>query len=118
MKIKSHKFGKMVVGGHEYKKDLIILTDEVIPSWRRASGHNLIPEDILESIMKIVESKPDLAVIGTGYSNQMVVSFNLVMLLESFDMDVIAADTTQAVQVFNTKSENGEKVIGFFHITC
>jgi hypothetical protein len=42
-KIDSYKFGRIVIDGQAYSRDVIILPDRVIRDWWRDSGHILHP---------------------------------------------------------------------------
>jgi hypothetical protein len=63
MKIEHYSFGKITVDGQTYTSDLIIYPDRVDASWWRKEGHNLQPEDLKD----VLNAKPDVLIIGTGF---------------------------------------------------
>ena len=46
MKITSYGFGRIVIDGKTYDKDVIILPEAVVSPWWRAEGHVLTPADL------------------------------------------------------------------------
>ncbi|MEM2917893.1 MAG: MTH938/NDUFAF3 family protein [Candidatus Altiarchaeota archaeon] len=115
MKIDSYKFGRIVINGKEYKKDLIILPDRIRENWFRKEGHELCLEDIPE----IFENKYEnfTLIIGTGYNGLMQVPEDVIKRIKAKGIDVIIKTTNEAVKIFNEKAGK-EKVIAAFHLTC
>ncbi len=113
MRIESYEFGRIVIDGREYRNDVIIFEDHVKGDWWRREGHRLQIEDLDE----IVEKKPELLIVGTGYSGLMVVPKNVEDYLNSLEIELKAMDTRKAVDLYNKVS--GEKrVIAALHLTC
>ena len=81
-------------------------------SWWRKEGHLLQLEDVLS----IVEANPKLVVIGTGYYGCMNISEEVKTELKSRGIELIAANSPEAVKLFNQNSE--PRKIGAFHLTC
>ena len=76
-------FGVIVIKGKQYTSDLIIYPDRHIEdSWYRKKGHRLS----LDDISKLVESKPEVIIAGTGVSGLMRPESGLGELL--FEKDV------------------------------
>ena len=67
--IDSYTFGRIVIDGKQYRNDLIVSLDKVVDNWWRKEGHQLYVED-LERVLK---AKPEVLVVGTGYSGLMKV---------------------------------------------
>jgi len=65
--IESYDFGRIVINGRTYTTDVIVLPDRVFSSWWRRAGHKLVPADLDE----VVAARPDVLVVGTGYSGLM-----------------------------------------------
>ena len=62
LRIDGYSFGRMTVGGREFRSDLIIYPDgRVQDNWWRAEGHNLLLEDIAE----VLATSPKKLIIGT-----------------------------------------------------
>ncbi|MBU4228149.1 hypothetical protein KJ987_07855, partial [bacterium] len=72
--IENYSFGQMLINGKIYNSDLIIFKDHIYGSWWRKEGHNLCINDIKE----IINKKPNVLIIGTGYSGLMQVSKELI----------------------------------------
>lgn len=113
MNIEDYSFGKMVYGGTTYTSDLIILPDRVIESWWRMEGHRLQIPDLEE----ILNEKPDVLIIGTGYMGVMKVPVEIITELEEQGIEVHAERSTKAVKRFNARDKS-KKVAAAFHLTC
>lgn len=113
MKIESYSFGKIVIDGKEYTSDLIILPEKIKPNWWRKSGHKLCKEDIEEVLKEEIE----VLIVGKGMSGIMEVLPEVVELLKSKNIELIAKDTKVACEIFNKISES-KKVAAVLHLTC
>lgn len=113
MHIDSYSFGKMVIDGKTYTTDLIIYPDRVDASWWRKEGHYLQKTDLAG----IVESGPEVLVIGTGNMGVMHVPEDTISYLQSKGMEVHIGKSGNAVKVFNELAGT-RKVLGAFHLTC
>jgi len=113
MKIEHYTFGKIIVDGKTFTKDLIIYPDRIDPSWWRKEGHLLQIDDLRD----VIKEKPDILIIGTGYNGVMKVPEETVMNLRSMGIEVIIKKTTEAVEAFNNM-EGSRKVIAALHLTC
>jgi len=111
--IKSYKFGQIMINGKTYNSDLIIFKDHINNTWWRREGHNLYIEDIQE----IINKKPEIIIIGTGFFGLMKVSSDLIKYLESIGIKVIIKTTKDAGDEYN-KLYKKKKVIAAFHLTC
>ena len=112
MRIDSYSFGKIVIDGKIYTKDVIIFPDHILSPWWRKEGHYLA----LRDLDKILDEKPDILVIGTGYWGNMEVPDSLVHDLTIEGIRVIVKNTSEAVGVFNIM--NSPKKAAAFHLTC
>ncbi len=114
MKIDSYSFGNIVINGKAYTSDVIIYCDRVDASWWRKEGHLLQWPDITD----IVKTKPDILIVGSGYSGVMSVSPELVDHIAALGIDVKVEKTTKAVELFNSLQGKTSRVIAVLHITC
>jgi hypothetical protein len=112
MRIDSYSFGRIVIDGKIYTKDVLIFPDLVISPWRRKEGHLLKIEDLEE----VLKEKPDVLVIGKGYSGVMQVPDVIVQALAIEGIRVVVKNTSEAVGVFNIL--NYQKKVAAFHLTC
>lgn len=113
--IESYSFGKMVIDGREYTKDLMVLPNgEVASPWWRKSGHELVAADI----EVLVEARPGILVVGTGSSGMMKPDPKLCSALEASGTTVVVLPTKQAASEYNSLRGQGENVGACFHLTC
>ncbi len=113
MKIDSYSFGRIVINGTTYTSDVIIYPGRVEASWWRKEGHLLQPEDLTEAL----RAKPEVLIIGTGYSGVMQVPRETADALAARGIEVKVERTSKAVEVYN--APQGKKiVIAALHLTC
>jgi len=111
--IESYEFGKMIINGESYTKDLIVYPQRIEPEWWRKSGHELRLVDVKE----VVKEKPDTIIVGTGFNAGLKVLPETEDYILSKGIRLIVEDTKKAVKTYNELSPK-EKVIGLFHLTC
>lgn len=112
--IEAYSFGRMVIDGSIYARDVIIYPDNrILSPWWRGQGHRLAIADITD----LLAVQPDCIVAGTGASGLMRPDAALVRLLSEKKIEFIARPTEDAVRIFNDRSGR-EKVGGCFHLTC
>lgn len=110
--IDGYEFGKMVVGGKEYSKDLRIFPSGVKPGWWRKEGHRLQLADLED----ILARKPKILVVGTGHEGCMEVDGEVEEKCRESGIKLITLTTAGAVREFNRLA--GPGVYGLFHLTC
>jgi len=111
--IESYDFGRIVINGRKFGSDLIIFPDRVNGSWWRKEGHILSVDDVKE----IVDAKPEVLVVGTGYSGLMKIPPQTERYLESSGIELIAAKTEKACKIYNELSKS-KRVVAALHLTC
>jgi hypothetical protein len=104
----------MKIGSRRYHSDLKIIDGRVKRRWWRDQGHRLQTEDISD----ILDVKPEILVIGTGYAGNMRVPDAVRTAIESNNIDVITENTAEATDSFNRLYAEGRHVAGAFHLTC
>ena len=115
LKINEYSFGRMTVGGREFKSDLIIHPDgRIQDDWRRSQGHNLLTDDITA----VLNPAPDKLIIGTGSSGMMKVSMGVLELCKNNGIEVEVCHTDESVERFNDAVKAGSVVAACFHLTC
>ncbi len=112
MHIDSYRFGKIVINGTPYTRDVLILPDKVLSPWWRSEGHSLAPEDLAE----VINAAPDVLVIGTGNMGMMDVPEETLAHLREKGIEIIVKRTGSAVETFNGLS--GKNAIAALHLTC
>ncbi|MGQ4891601.1 MAG: MTH938/NDUFAF3 family protein [Candidatus Njordarchaeia archaeon] len=119
------KFGTIVVKGHMYEKDILILPNwEVKPRPKHLSkplrgkyGHTPFS---LEEAKEIAKQLGDIKklIIGTGFDGMMHVIEEAKMFLEERGIEVVEYKSDEAVEKFQELLKEGEKVALLVHITC
>ncbi len=104
----------MRVKGKTYTTDLKIIGDTVKDNWWRSQGHRLLSDDIVD----ILESRPDVLVVGTGYAGNLDVPATLRKDLAERGVRLLSERTAEAVELFNQHRAREENVAGAFHLTC
>jgi hypothetical protein len=113
--IESYVSGRnMRVAGKTYTSDLKIIGDTVRDNWWRREGHRLLSEDIAD----ILNSRPDVLVVGTGYAGNLDIPASLRRDLAERGVRLLSERTAKAVELFNQRRAQEENVAGAFHLTC
>ena len=113
MKIDSYSFDRIVIDGKAYTSDVIIYPGRIDASWWRKEGHLLQLADLTEAL----RAKPEVLIIGTGYSGVMRVPRETVDGIARQGIEVKAERTSKAVEEFN-ELQGKKIVIAALHITC
>ncbi|MEA3340284.1 MAG: MTH938/NDUFAF3 family protein [Chloroflexota bacterium] len=111
--IESYRFGRIVIDGRVYGKDVIILPDRVIGNWWRQEGHALRPDD-LEAVF---EAAPEVLVVGQGDYGLMRVTGEAAQSLQAAGIELIALPTGEAVETYNRLCAE-RAVAAALHLTC
>jgi hypothetical protein len=112
-KIESYRFGKIVIDGETFQKDLVIFPDSVKPNWWREQGHSLSMDDLKD----VIAARPKTLVLGTGTFGRMNIPTETLTELEAFGIEVIAHKTEKACQIYNQRKDEGN-VVAALHLTC
>lgn len=112
--IDSYSFGRMVIAGSTYTKDVIIFPDGSITSpWWRNQGHVLAMDDLAD----LLAAGPEIIICGTGFMGVMRPSAELKTYLAARKTEFIAQRSSKAVETYNSMS--GTEIVGAcFHLTC
>jgi hypothetical protein len=111
--IEEYRFGRIVIDGQAYVKDVIILPDQVQPNWWRADGHRLAYEDLTSALDEAL----DVLVIGTGSNNRMRVPQEVLQKIERKGIRPLAMPTDKACETYNRLSKI-ESAAAALHLTC
>ncbi len=111
--IQDYQFGRMVVGEEQHTRDLILLPDRVVANWWRKEGHRLDVEDL----QAVLGAAPEVLVVGTGAYGLMQIPEGTRRAVEAVGIELRAARTGQAWQMYNDLRER-RRTAGAFHLTC
>ena len=111
--IDDYQFGRIVVDGQTFNRDIIIFPDHVQSDWWREEGHSLSVGD-LETVLTV---NPSLLIIGLGASSRMHIPDETLAAIRKFGIQVIALPTREACALYN-EMKDSEYVIAGLHLTC
>jgi len=111
--IDSYDFGQIIIDGRRYTTDIIVFPDRVRGGWWRREGHRLHVEDLEE----IIQEKPEVLIVGTGYSGLMRVPTSVGDYLKDKGIELIAQSTTEACKTYNRLAQS-KRVVAALHLTC
>ncbi len=114
MKIEKYEFGKIIIDGKVFDKDLKILIDKIIPNWWRKEGHHLYLEDIKD----LLEEEIEVLIVGTGYMGLMKVDSEVKEYCQKKGIALHVNRTGKAVKIFNELVQQKKKIAAAFHLTC
>jgi hypothetical protein len=118
MKIENYEFGKIVIEGRKYEKDLIILPDKILTNWWRKQGHLLQQQDLEEVWKAKQEGKIDTLIIGTGTDNMMSIDNKVKEKAEQSGIKVIIEDSKKACEIYNKQRKQDKNIALAIHLTC
>jgi hypothetical protein len=111
--IDSYSFGRIVIDGRTYTRDVMVTPSGVIPEWWRKEGHSLAPEDLAE----VVRAAPEVFVMGCGAHGVLKVPEGTRRWLAEMGMDLVELPTPGAVERYNRLTPE-KKVVAGLHLTC
>lgn len=119
--ISEYKFGKVVIDGVAYSRDVIIMSGKgvIVPNWWREEGHLLQLKDLncLSSLNYL--NGLSYFLVGTGAYGLMKVQDKLIKELEAKGIKVLVEPTERICRLYNELIQKGEeKVIALLHLTC
>jgi hypothetical protein len=112
-------FGTMMIDGHTYR-DVFVIEGKVIerellkPGWFENHSHHSVYDHELRFLL---EGKPEVIIIGDGYSNVLEVTIKMVEEIKKKGIDLIVIDTPKAVEEYNKLSKS-KRVNALIHATC
>ncbi len=111
--IDSYEFGSISIDGRVYTSDVIISPDGVDDSWWRKSGHQLC----LADIAAVMESAPDVLIVGTGAYGALHVLPEVVQVASQRGVKLIVEITDEAWRTYNALAPS-RRVVAALHLTC
>src|SRR3989338_6240252 len=107
--IQSCSFGSIVINNKSFG-DIKIIGNKIIP-WHYVEHHAVVEQDMFE----IFDSKPDVAVIGIGFSGLVEVRDEVVNLAKEKNIELVILKTKEACEAYNDLLKNKKKVAAIMH---
>lgn len=111
--IDGYQFGKIIIDGIVYTRDVIILPARVLPDWWREEGHLLHAEDLAQ----VLEARPQFLVIGTGTNSRMRVDSGVEQVLRRAGIGWVVLPTREACREYSLRA-TGMELAAALHLTC
>jgi len=111
--IEAYEFGRIVIDGREYRRDVIIYPQRVDDTWWRAQGHRVALDDLKAAL----HERPEVLIIGIGTAGLVEVDQEVREHLESAGIRLIVARTAEACERYNELAGHS-RVIAALHLTC
>jgi len=111
--IEEHKFGSFVIDGRSYLGDIKIVKNKV-HYWEDRRGHNIN----YEHMRSLLESNPEIIIIGTGNSGYLKLPPELKDLVLGRSIRLITDINSKAIEKYNDLVAQNKNVAALFHATC
>lgn len=107
-----YSFGRIIINGKLYEKDVLILPNNSIVQRPMPKGTHVICFSEFENILK---EKPKVIVVGTGKSGCAELETGLKEKIKKQGIKLIVQITDEAIKTFN---ECKDKKAALLHLTC
>lgn len=114
MNITQYNFGRIHIDGKTYDKDVVVYQDHIDSPWWRKEGHKLFVNDLTH----VLEVRPDVLVIGTGYYGCMQVPDEVLEELRKRGIEPRVYNTQTAIDEYNRLEKRHVHVSAALHLTC
>lgn len=114
MIINDYQFGEIIIDGKTYHNQDIIIYSEKVEIWLCSDHHHPSLADFNQPL----EERPDILIIGTGYSGVMQVENDVREALTQKITKVIIDNTQKASRIYNKLSAKNKNIIACLHLTC
>ena len=117
-KIDRFSFGSIVIDGRSYDRDVFLHADGSVEKrkggfWKFGS-HSIKKTEI----EKLLQSKPEVLVIGTGTQGKVGLTADADALIKQSKLEVLIVPSRDAMEKFNQITAQGKRVAALIHITC
>jgi hypothetical protein len=111
--IDGYKFGEFVIDKKVYKSN-VELVGTLVKIHRYLPDHELS----LDDFTSLVNSKPEVIIIGTGAYGVVKPPKTIIDFIEKQKIKVIVQKTGDACKTYNEMLKQGKKVVALLHNTC
>ena len=108
-----YEFGRIVIDGREFKKDVFVGRDKV-SDWKRVEGHAVYEDDV----RLVLGEAPETVIIGNGIDSIMQVSQEVHDFFAEKKVPLIVKDSAAACEEYNRLKKEGKNVVALIHLTC
>ncbi len=112
--ITSYEFGKVVVDGEVYTRDVVVSPGRVHAGWWRKASHALG----LADLEPVLAAGPEVVVVGTGMYGVLEVLPEVRAELARRGIELIAVPTGEACSLYNALVKKGRRAVAALHLTC
>jgi hypothetical protein len=112
-RVDSFRFGRIVIDGRHYRRDVIIFPGGVKDDWSRVESHRLSTQDLAA----VFEKVPQTLIIGTGVFGSMKVAPETLSNMKSQGIEALAFSSPDACEEYNRRREQ-ERIALAIHLTC
>jgi hypothetical protein len=110
--IQEYRFGRIVIDGMEYARDVIVLPQRVVGEWWRKEGHSLVLEDLGE----VLDELPEYLIVGCGAQGRMKPNPAALDELRARGIKVEVLPTEDAVRHYGERDPR--VTAAALHLTC
>jgi hypothetical protein len=115
MAVDSYTFGKIVIDGQAYTRDVILLPEGVQEGWWRQEGHQLAVDD-LEAVYA---ADVDVLIVGTGFFGLVRVSSEVAQEIRGRGVELHVHPTPRACKLYNKwVAQQASRVAAALHLSC
>ncbi|MFH1367360.1 MAG: Mth938-like domain-containing protein [Patescibacteria group bacterium] len=111
--IDNYEFGRILICGREYQKDVWVGMKGV-SDWKRSQGHAVYVDDVKGT----VKEQPEIVIIGNGADSIMQVSQEVHEFFKDKKISLLIKDSAAACEEYNRLKQQGKRVIALIHLTC
>jgi hypothetical protein len=113
MQIERYEFGRIVIDGQTFTRDLLIWPDRIKSDWWRQEAHLLQLDDVAEALV----ANPQVLVVGQGEPGKMQVDPALAAFLRDRGVELRVHPTQEACRVINELGGK-RRLAAALHLTC
>lgn len=107
------RFGRVVIDGQVFQRDLVVFPNGVRINWSRDDSHLLSVQDI----DIVLEMAPQTLIIGTGVFKSMKVPPEALTNVNAAGIEVLILGSQQACDEYNRRRME-ERTVLAVHLTC
>ncbi len=112
-RIERFRFGRVVIDGIAFQRDLIVFPGGVKENWSREDSHLLVADDL----DPLIEMSPKILIIGTGVFRSMKIPAETRSKAEEAGIEMLILTSSRACDEYNRRRLK-ERTVLAVHLTC